>query len=123
MYPFFPNTLMAAPKAVLQVVSPLQSNRKIVLEIQKKLRRPGWFPPHYTMLTNGSTCPSNTGALQTNKGHFKLINNNTLYFKFSVLSCFSQRTSRNITNVEQSEYSFHNSKGEPRNQHPLLLIS
>lgn len=51
-----------------------------------------------TMLTSGITCSSNTGALQANKGHLKLINNNILYFKFCFV--FSQRSSRDITHIE-----------------------
>lgn len=60
-----------------------------------------------TMLTSGITCSSNTGALQANKGHLKLINNNILYFKFCFVCFFSKEFKghhpHRITNSFQKE--------------------
>lgn len=120
MYSFFPNTLMAAPKAVPQAVSPLQPNRKTVLEIKlkKKITETWLVPSTLPNAPQWDHLPQQAlEALQTNKGHFKLINNNILHFKF--IWFFSSKNFKEHHQHRINECSFHNSKGEPRNQHPL----
>ena len=72
-----------------------------------------WLFPTTLHKTHQWVCPPQEaqGALQTNRAHFKLINNNISLYSAPPRP---QRASSNITKERQNEYSFLNSNGDKK---------
>lgn len=83
MHPFLPKHTHGSTKSSSTSCFPTSTPQKDSPRNPKEITET-WLVPTTHHNAHGITCPSNT-----NKGHFKLINKNTLYFKFSVLFCFS----------------------------------
>lgn len=83
MHSFFPNTLIAAPKAVPQTVFPLQLNKKNSSGNSKEITKT-WLVPMTLHKAHqwDHLLQQAVGALQTKQGHFKLINDNILHYVF-----------------------------------------